>query len=509
LSVRVISTPVVGSSLTQLAVTGARSPWFIRPPSTPDEWKRRADEMRSSLVVSDWLSALAPAMMSGGPAKERLERASNSGFVVTSGQQPGLFGGPLYTWWKALSVLAFADELEKATGRPVAPVFWAATDDSDFKEAATTIVATADGAEIIEIPEPPGAGIALAQVPLGDVTRQLRRLEAAAGSAPAHAIFETARSAYSKEKTIGQAYVDLLRAVVGPLGISVIDAAHPCVRAAAHPVLVRALERSSAIHDALDRRSDDLRDAGHSAQVKIVEGRTLAFSESGGKRDRVRIRDAANVARHAAPGTLGPNVLLRPIVERSILPTVAYLGGPAEIAYFAQVTAVAEALGVAGPVVLPRWSGYLIEPRVERILDRHGLSPSDFKDPHAVESRLARESLPENISANIESMRNSVRSAVERMRTGEGAEIIPDGVLEGLSRNISHRIERLERRIAASVKRRGNDALRDAAIARGALYPFGRPQERALNIVPLIARYGNTLLENVLAEVRTHAARLA
>ena len=509
MTVRVVSTPVVGSSLTQLAVSGAESPWFLHAPTSADGWKQRADEVRESLVLSDWLSDLAPAFGARGPAWDRLGRAAKSGFVVTSGQQPGLFGGPLYTWWKALTVLAFADELERQTGLPVAPVFWAATDDSDFKESATTIVATSDGAEVIEMPEPPGVGVALALVKQGDLATQIGRLEAAAGSASGSAILDLVRAAYSPDKSIGAAYVELLRAIVGPLGVSVIDAAHPSVRSAAHPVLIQSLERSSAIHDALELRSDALRSAGYSAQVKIVEGRTLAFSEADGKRERIRIRDAARAASASTPGTLGPNVLLRPIVEKSILPTVAYLGGPAEIAYFAQVTAVAGALGAKAPLVLPRWSGYVVEPRIDRILARYNLSPADFKDPHAVESRLARASLPANIVDNIESMRSSVREAVENMRTGEGAELLPDGVLQGLSRNISHRIERLERRVAATVKRRGNDALRDAAIARGALQPFGHPQERALNIVPLLARYGSGLLDDVLLEVRAHAARLA
>ena len=509
MSVRVIGTPVVGSSLTQIAVSGAESPWFVRTPSAPDGWKQRAAHIRESLVTREWLSDLAPALEPAGAAGERLQRAAESGFVVTSGQQPGLFGGPLYTWWKALSVLALADELERRTGVPVAPVFWAATDDSDFRESATTVVATADGAEVIEMPEPPGVGVALAQVIPGDLAKQLERLEAAAGSASATAIFDAVRSAYAPGKSVGRAYVELLRSIVGPLGVSVIDAAHPAVRTAAHPVLVRSLERADAIHSALEKRSDDLREAGHSVQVKIVDGRTLAFSESKGKRDRVRIRDAARVASDASPGTLGPNVLLRPIVERSILPTAAYLGGPAEIAYFAQVTAVADAMGISPPAVLPRWSGYVVEPRIDRILDRYGLQPGDFRDPHAVESRLARASLPGNISSGLESMQTAVREAVERMREGEGSDIIPDGVLHGLARNVSHRIERLERRVAASVKRRGNDALRDAAIARGALFPFGQPQERALNIIPLLARYGMALLDDVLVEVRAHASRLA
>lgn len=508
MSVRVVSTPIGGSSLTRLAVSRVATRWFARVPSTASGWTARADLIRSELVAHDWLSALRPAFGEGGPAAERLERAARSGIVVTSGQQPGLFGGPLYTWWKALSVLALADELEKLTGLPVAPVFWAATDDSDFKEASSTVVATADGAERIEMPEPAGTGVALAQVRLGDVGLQMGRLEAAAGSASGSPVQALVRAAYREDNTVGGAYVELLRSIAGPLGISVLDAAHVAVRAAAHPVLVRSLAESEAIHEALAARSAEIKAAGHPAQVKIVGGRSLAFSEADGKRERIPIRGAREAAASATRGTLGPNVLLRPIVERSIIPTVAYLGGPAEAAYFAQVGAVADAMGVPAPLVLPRWSGYVVEPRIDRILERYGLQPSDFADPHGVESRLARASLPATVSTSIERMRQAVEAALEEIGSGEGADLVPESVLGGLKRNVAHRIERLERRFAAAVKRRGSDALQDAAIARGALFPFGHPQERALNIIPLLARYGTALLDDVLKEVRAHTSRL-
>lgn len=509
MSIRVATTPIAGSSLAQLALSRAQTPFFERVPATADEWRARADLIRGSLIQPDWLAALAPSLGSGSAARERLERAARSGIVVTSGQQPGLFGGPLYTWWKALSVLAFADQLERLTGMPVAPVFWAATDDSDFAEGAWTVVATRDGAERIELPPPELDGIALAHVPLGNVEEQMQRLQAAAGSAASGSgVIATLRRAYSPDRTVGGAFVELMRSVVEPLGVSVIDAAHSAVRIAAHPVLVGALERSQEIETALAGRATELKAVGHHVQVKNVEGRALVFLEQDGKRDRVRVRDAASTMQSAKPGDLGPNVLLRPIVERSILPSVAYMGGPAEIAYFAQVTAVAKAIEVASPAVVPRWSGYVVEPRVDRILERHSLEVSDFEDPHAVETRLARAAIPDVLTRSIETMRAAVeRGAEEINQSGDG--LVPDGVLQGLQRNVSHRIERLERRLAASVKRRGNDALRDAAIARGALFPGGKPQERALNMVPLLARYGDDLIDSVMKEVRAHAAEIA
>lgn len=463
--------------------------------------------MNASLVHDGWLEPLSPALGTGASI-ERLTRAARGGFVVTAGQQPGLFGGPLYTWWKALSALALADALENSTGLPVAPVFWAATDDSDFTESSTTVVATAEGASLIEMAEPDGIGVALAQVGLPDLEAELDALALAAGSASNSDVLAEVRRAYSKGNTVGGAYVQLLRSILEPMGIAVIDAAHPAVRSAAHPVIARALERSEEIDAALKSRAQDLRSAGHSVQVKIVEGRSLAFAESGGRRERIKIRDGAGIASAAQAGALGPNVLLRPIVERSILPTVAYLGGPAETAYFAQVTAVADALQVPAPVVLPRWSGYAVEPRIDRILERYDLAAEDFRDPHAVETRLAKASLPAGLSQRLAELRSSLEQAIGNLSATKGDEIVPPSVPEGLRRNIAHRLDRLERRYTAGAKRRGSEALRDAAIARGSLFPLGKPQERALNAIPFIARYGDEFIDSVMREVRAHVAKL-
>ena len=505
MSVRVISTPITGSSLARTAIESGDSQWYARRPSTSAEWRERADQARAGLITPDWAAKLAPALDAKGRARERLERSASSGIAVTTGQQPGLFGGPLYTWWKALTAIAVADQLESVTGIPTVPIFWAATDDSDFVEGSYTVVSTADGAERIQMQGEPPAGTPLSEVVIGNIDEQLARLEHAMGSGANIGVLDAVRAAYRGDATIGGAYVELMRSLLEPLGVPVLDAAHPSVREAAFPLLRTAVERAEQIDVALADRSMELKQHGHATQVKLVKGRTLVFSDRGGRRERIRLRDADHALSESRPGSLGPNVLLRPIVERSILPTVVYLGGGAEIAYFAQTTAVADALQVPAPVVIPRWSGLIVEPRVQKILDRYGLKPDDFRDPHAVESRVARESLPDELRAGIRDLQSTIAESTAKLAGTAGSNIVPSAVLEGLGRNLSHRIERLERRFAASVKRRGNDALRDVAIARGSLYPFGIPQERALNILPLLSRHGDELIAAVMTEARRHA----
>ncbi|MEO5904028.1 MAG: bacillithiol biosynthesis BshC, partial [Gemmatimonadaceae bacterium] len=306
----------------------------------------------------------------------------------------------------------------------------------------------------------------------------------------------------------GSAYLELLRTILEPLGVSVLDAAHPSVRAAAFPVLKQALIDSRAIEDSLIARSAELKQQNLLPQVKVVKGRSLVFEIADGERDRVKTKDAPGVSANAKEGHLGPNVLLRPIVERSILPTVAYVGGPAEVAYFAQVTAVADAMKTPRPVVVARWSGMVVESRIQRILDRYSLAAEDFRDPHAAETRMARESLPADLMNRLAELRKSIESSVASLSSTQGSEILGSAVIEGLRRNVTHRIDRLERRYVAAVKRNGNEALREIAIARGALFPDGAPQERALNFIPFIARYGDEIISSVSAEIDKHYATI-
>lgn len=506
--VRVVSHELSGRSLTRLAVSGAApESWYAPRPRGPGAWAHRGAAVSAS-VPGDWLERIAPAFDASGNAQRRLEEASRGGFVVTTGQQPGLFGGPLYNWWKAIGILALADALQKATARPVAPVFWAATDDSDFIEAATTYVVTPDGPIPVSMPSSASEGLPMSEAPIGDLTSQLAMLRRAAGSAANEQLIERVERLYSSGETVGGAYVALLRETLRDAGVAVLDGSHSAVRDAAHPLLLAALERSSDVEAALRARDAEITAAGHRPQVQMVRGRTLVFRASSARRDRVGIDRAGQVAGASRASELSPNVLLRPVVERQILPTVAYLGGPAEVAYFAQVSAVAAALGVDAPLVLPRWSGTIIEPRIERIMQRHGLDLNDFADPHAVETRIATQSLPPKVRESLAAVRDEIALRLEQLSKVEGAELIPSRAIDGAARNVAHRLARLERRFTAAIKRKGNEALRDIAIARASLFPLGKQQERVLNGIPFLARYGEELWSAALTEARSHASSL-
>ena len=498
--------PLGGSPLVRAALDGALEAWYPAPPRDAAGWRRRADDVRRHAGRTDWADALAPAMAARGAAERRLARvAGGRGVVVTTGQQPGLFGGPIYTWSKALSALALADAIEAATGVPTAPVFWAATDDADFAEAAGTWLARAGGAERVELPSPAVEGRPLADVPLGDVRELLARLADACGSAANREPLRLAERAYQEGATIGGAYVALLRGILESLGIAVLDASHPAVRLRADGLLRRALHHADELERAVAERAVEIEDAGFTPQVPPVAGLTLVFArDEAGTKARVPVGRAAEVAADA-DAALGATVLLRPVVERHLLPTVAYVAGPGELAYFAQVGAVADALAAERPQPVPRWSCTILEPHVQDLLARHGLREEELRDPHAAERALAASLLPQGVTEALRDLRASTERAAGSLDAA-GAALLPAAVPEGFARRSGQLVDRLERRYRAAVKRAEAAVFRDVATVRGALQPGGVRQERALNLLPILARHGPAVLDLMLDEARIHAA---
>jgi bacillithiol biosynthesis cysteine-adding enzyme BshC len=510
---RVITEPLGGSPLS-LAIQGRRLPpdvqcWW---PSSVDEWKEHATRVRSG-ANANWYELLRAAIAPHGLAAKRLELvAREGGVVVTTGQQAGLFGGPLYTIAKALTALELADALEEELGLPVAPVFWAASDDADFLEASITHVADADGLHVLTLEDAPPAGTPMSAAPLGNMHPLLERLRKACGSAAHAAYYEFARVAYTRERTVGDAYVRLVRDLFAPLGIAVMDSSHPAYREASRPVLSKALQRAPEIASAVAERVAAIRQIGFEPQVEDERGLSLVYTVEDGVKRRIPIDEAASfLARggDASPTILGPNVLLRPVVERELFPTVGYVAGPAELAYLTQSNAVATALGRNRVVGVPRWSCTVVEPFAEKALRRLRVQYHEVRDLAALERRLATAALPTSVAAAWRRLQEQVQASVRELGVAvRETSLMPPEVIEGLERSLGHRLARAERRLLAAVKRREETVRRDLMVARASLFPLGERQERVLNFIPMLTRGGPDLVKDMRAAAHKHAVAL-
>jgi bacillithiol synthase len=503
---RVITESLGGSALS-LAVQTKRLPKELQPPRpwTGDEWRDHVESTRAS--TGDWLAPIAPAISAGGAAAVRLARVvKERGVVVTTGQQAGLFGGPLYTLAKAITALELADAIETELGVPAAPIFWAATDDADFLEASIAHVADADGLRELELGTPPPAGTPMARAPLGDTDALIDGLRRACGSAAHAEYLQLAVDAFHSTATIGDAYVRMMRALLEPLGMAVLDSSHAAVRAASRPDLELALKRAAAVSEAGGAAAKAIRDAGFEPQVEDDRGLSLVFAIEKGMKRRLTVAEAAS---YRGKDELAPNVLLRPLIERALFPTVAYVAGPGELAYFAQTTAVARALDWKPAIGVPRWSCTVLEPFAERALDRLGLQHHEVQDLHGLERRLAGAAMPRTVERAWTKLEDQIADAVASLGAAVKAEqLMPSEVIEGLDRSLKHRLSRTHRRLLAAVKRKDERISHDLQIAHAALFPMGKRQERVLNFIPMLARGGVPLIDEMRSAAASHARML-
>jgi bacillithiol synthase len=500
-----ILTEALGGSPLSIAMQQGKIPGIDQPwPKSANEWRSAAVAVRSRFASDDWLQRLSPAF--GRSASiPALARAAKHGVVVTTGQQAGLFGGPMLTLVKALSARALADAVERTTGVPTATVFWAATDDADFVEAASVVIPGTGDAKTLALAQAPPTGTPMARTPLAGVAPLLDAMEGACGSSAA-TMMARLRAAYRDGTTVGDAYVELLRELLTPWGIAVLDASHTAVRQASRPLLVKALANAPALERLTSEWNEQLRAKGLSPQVELVRGLSLVFAYEDGIKRRIPVAEASRIS--GGKTELGATVLLRPIVETFILPTVAYAGGPGEVAYFAQIPPLAESLDVARPTIVPRWSTTIVEPGIDRLLARYGVKIEELRELEILLSRLVRQKMPAEIASPLNALRQQIETDVTALGSGAAKHGLDRKIVDGLKAQLALRLDRGERRVVAALKQREAEMRRDLGTARASLYPGGVRQERALSFLPFVARYEDALIERMLVEAARHADHL-
>jgi len=458
-------------------------------------------------------AGIVPAFLPGPGVAEQVARLRQPGaLAVTTGQQPALLGGPLYTLHKALAAAGLARTLEQRWHRPVVPVFWVAGDDHDWAEAAGA--AWSDGSGKVVQARLRDRGPAEPMAPLwrepvgseiADVLDLLERTLPA--SEHRGAALDWARRHFRPDRSLAAAFGDAVAELVAPFGVLCLDSTHRAVKQAASRHLVKALGLAADLERDLGRRAAALLDDGRDPGIEVGDGATLVMLDGPGGRDRL-VRDgdgfvtrrggerysmaALQAIAAAEPQRLSANVLLRPVVESALLPTVAYCAGPGELRYLPLARPVFERMRVHRPLAQPRWSGVVIDAHVDRAIARFGLSLDELLDPAAdVLARAARAHLSADTAAAIAGLRGDVTARYAAIRAG-AASVDPTLVrpVEGAERRALDGLARVEAKLIRNLKRRHETELRQLARARESVLPRGRPQERIESIVSLLARHG-------------------
>lgn len=448
---------------------------------------------------------------------------SPDALLVTTGQQPGLFTGPLYTVYKALSAAALARHLEERWQRPVQAVFWIAGDDHDFAEAGHAAWPVVDGSiSRVTLRE------RQADAPLTPMYRELlgpeigpllERIERElAGSEFKPETMAWLKRNYRPEATLAGSFAGALAELLAPHGILCFDSTHRAAKRAAARHIVKALGLASDLDRDLSHRARELIAAGRDPGVPVGDGATLVMLESRLGRDRLVTGKDGFVTRRSGeqlsladlqaiaaqePERLSGNVLLRPVLESALLPTVAYLGGPGELRYLALTSPIYERMRIHRQVPLPRWSGLLVEPRVDRTLDKYGADLAELLAPGgALEQRVIRSQLPPDLAPAFDRLRASIE---EHYGYIEPAALAIDPTLkrpvESARQHALSESQDLEKRLVAHLKRRQETELSQIERARNAVQPESKPQERVFGIVPFLARYGPGVLDQLAESV--------
>ncbi len=469
-------------------------------------------------VLSSALKEMNAAWGAGSETLANIELLREADcLAVVSGQQAGLFTGPLYTIYKALSAVKLAGCLRQR-GTKAVPVFWMATEDHDFPEVAKAEFIGRDCRLVsVDVPfELHREGHPVGQVTLDQsinavVDRLLELLPTSEFTADLEALL---KDAWKPGRGYGEAFARMMTSLLGRHGLILLDPLDKTLKQLAAPLYANAASRAQEIANALEARSRELETAGYHAQVMASASSFPLFlhDAAGARHALVRTEDgkyktkdletaytAEELARLASsePERFSPNVTLRAVVQDYLLPTVAYLGGAAEIAYFAQTTEVYRMLERPVTPILPRSGLTLIERHTGRVLERYGLSIEDlFSGSDSVLSRVVEEHLGADTAKTFTETEASVNGELDKLR--EKLRTVDPTLADALEtgrRKINYQLEGLRSRFHRAQMSRDEALQRQLERAFDQLYPNKELQERHINITSLLTRHGRYVID--------------
>jgi bacillithiol biosynthesis cysteine-adding enzyme BshC len=472
------------------------SAFYAHDPNDPQALALSRRQIHYPLERRQRVTAALSALNAGNP---NLELFSRDGTVaVLTGQQVGLYGGPAYTLYKALSAIALARQLT-AQGTPAVPIFWLATEDHDVEEIRSasfwdgdiTAQAASDG-------RPAGLHILQglpSELPLSDEVAAL------------------AKRHYRNGATFGESFAGLVKELLGPLGLLFADPLDPSLREAGREFLENAVAHSAELSDQLLRRNRDLLTAGYHAQVHFERNQTsLFFLLEDGQRKQVRFQNGAyhvegrtlTLDQMAAQGTaLSPNALLRPVWQDWLFPTVALFGGPGELAYFAQSEVLYRALLGRMPVMLPRSFFTIVDERAAKTVERYRVRYADMlQSEEHVRQTLAKRLVPPDVTDTLQSTERSIENALRGLEAKlESFDPTLARALETSRAKIRYQFTKNQAKIVREALRKNEQATAHAAHISHRLAPHGHLQERHYSLLVMLSEWGLDFIPYILDNI--------
>lgn len=449
----------------------------------------------------------------GNKTLANLERFRAGAAAIVTGQQVGLFGGPLYSVLKALTAIKLAAE-QTENGIDTVPIFWLATEDHDLDEVSFTEVLTREHVLAKLSLEMKNEDHRVGDVVLPDqVARLTRELRDLLGESEALTLLERC---YAPGVTFADAFARLFTELFRNFGLIFLDNRDPRLHSICASLFMKAAAHAVPLNQSLRRRSEELEAAGYNAQVHVDKTSTTLFHLQSGRRLAIKVENGVlkagkktwaseELAKNAerAPEEFSANALLRPVLQDYLLPTAAYIGGPAEIGYFAQSEVLyRELLGRVTPV-LPRASITIIDAGVSRLLKKFGLQPQDcFIPAEELRLKISKKQFPERVQSAFETSSVTLDQELSALQsTVSSLDATLAGAAENATRKMRYQLRRLAERAARAQLRKQSDLDRQCRRLSNSLYPNGTFQEREIGSIYFLATHGLQLLDRLYSVV--------
>ena len=505
---------------------GKVADFFAGDPHDADAWREAIARTRAHPRSRDAMANIIHAQQQrrGAPAEAiaagaRLRDAQT--VAVVTGQQAGLFGGPLFTLLKALTAVELASTLERDHDVSAVAIFWIDAEDHDWDEVKSCGVLDRSMAHrTIAIGNPPGAGVEpVARVCLDDsVSAALTEVAAALPQTEfTPALLETLRIAYEPGTGMADAFGRWMESVLGSRGLIVYNSADPAAKPLVADLFAREIERAGETARLATEAGAAMEARGYTAQV-TPHPDTVALFHLNAARQPIRTQGGSLVVGETveskgallervrrAPGEFSPNVLLRPLVQDTLFPTVCYVAGPNELAYLGQLKGIYSAFGVPMPLMCQRATATLLDSNAARFLVRHDVQLEQLQaQDEALLNRLLEAQLPPGVDAAMQEVSTLLQERMEQLATSV-TEI--DATLEGATRSALGRmhddVRKLHGKIIQAAKRKDETLRRQFHNVQAQAFPGGDPQERAVGFVHFLNKYGPTLVDRLLEELPT------
>lgn len=496
--------------------------FFAGHPGDLASFRDKLDEVRRRFGRAERERAAAAVRPTSASAAARLARfVEEGGAMVTTGQQAGLFTGPLYTVHKILTAIRLAAALEEALGIIVLPVFWSASEDHDFAEANHADVVDGAGklrrlAVAATDPRP----LPMSEMRLGEdvntVSGELREVLSSLGCTvdDLNGFLEP----YQPGRTVAEAFRETIGRLFAGFDLLVTEASDPHVKQGSIAILRGAVEDAAEHERLLRERTEEMEAARYTAPVTVMpdaanvffhgpEGRErLARAGDGWMAPDARMRfttEEIAARMQENPAAFSPNVFLRPVVESAVFPTLAYVGGPAETAYFAQIGPLFRAYGIRPPVAYPRLSVRLVPDGAAERARALEVTDEELRLPeHELVAAVAKRRLPSHVNERLHALRAALVDGFgELMDAGMEIDFNLDVALGARRNRALLEVAEAERKILSHFKKADPGIVRDLPFVRNHLAPGGTPQERVLNVFPYLALQP-TLLRDIAARMR-------